>query len=253
LDGERNCKAQAVEVFQNDLSCASSSKPTRHSMKKNIPMPPTLEEKLKAIDLEVRNLHFKWKFFSQLFTDPNRVKILNATAASLFQSVEDSMLSDILLSVARLTDPPKSLGQENLSFENLIQEMPSGSLQTEVVNLLSQIKEKTQDIKTWRNKKLSHNDLQKALGSFSLPPIQKKDLTDTLRLIPNIMNLIHRHFSDTMVMYEMCITSNDGDALLFYLEYGLDAWEEDKRNHNVDRLHKLRDRRRANKEELDAD
>ena len=222
-------------------------------MNKDIPMPPALEEKLKAIDLEVRNLHFKWKFFSQLFTDPNRVAILNATAASLFQSIEDSMLSDILLSIARLTDPPKSFKQENLSFENLIQEMPDSSLRTEVVNLLSQIKEKTKDIKTWRDKKLSHNDLQKALGSFSLPPIQKKDLTDTLELIPKIMNLIHRHFSDTTVMYEMCVTSNDGDSLLFYLEYGLDVWEEDKRNHNVDRLHKLKKRQAANKSEPQID
>jgi hypothetical protein len=220
---------------------------------KNAPMPPALEEKLKAMDIEVRNLHFKWKFFSQLFTDPNRVKTLNATAASLFQSVEDSMLSDILLSIMRLTDPAKSLGKGNLSFENIIQEIPDGSLRKEVVNLLPLIKEKTKDIKTWRDKKLSHNDLQKALGSFSLPPIQKKDLTGTLELIPRIMNLIHRHFSDTTVMYEMCVTSNDGDALLFYLEYGLDAWEEDKRNHNLDRLHKLNKIRAANKSKSQTD
>ena len=224
-----------------------------NSMNKNIPMPPALEEKLKAIDLEVRNLHFKWKFFSQLFTDPNRVKILNVTAASLFQSVEDSMLLDILLSIARLTDPPKSFKQENLSFENLIQEIPNGSLRAQVVNLLSEIKQKAKDIKTWRDKKLSHNDLQKALGSFLLPPIQKKDLTDTLELIPKIMNLIYGHFSDTMVMYADCVTSTDGDTLLFYLEYGLDVWEEDKRNHNVDRLHKLNKRRAINKSESQVD
>jgi hypothetical protein len=214
-------------------------------MNKNIPMPPALEEKLKAIDLEVRNLHFKWKFFSQIFTDPSRVAILNATAASFFQSVEDSMLLDILLSITRLTDPPKSVKRENLSFENLLQEIPNGSLCAQVVNLLSEIKQKTKDIKTWRDKKLSHNDLQKALGGFSLPPIQKKDLTDSLALIPKIMNLIYGHFSDMEVKYEMCVTCQDGDSLLFYLKYGLDAWEEDKRNHNVDRLHKLNKRRAA--------
>ena len=222
-------------------------------MPKNIPMSPALQEKLNAIDIEVRNLHFKWKFFSQLFTDPYWVKILNATASSLFQSVEDSMLADILLSIARLTDPPKSAGQENLSFENLIQEIPEGVLRAKAVSFLSEIKDKTQAMTTWRKKKLAHNDLKKALGSFSLPPIQKKDLTDTLELIPKIMNLLYGHFSDTEIIYDMCITSNDGDSLFFYLEYGLDAWEEDKRNHNVDRLHKLRDRRKKMKEELEPD
>ena len=70
-------------------------------MVKTKPIPPLLDEKLKAIDVEVRNLFFKWTFFKQLFTDPKRVEILNATASALFQSVEDSMLSDILLSIAR--------------------------------------------------------------------------------------------------------------------------------------------------------
>jgi len=126
--------------------------------------------------------------------------------------------------------------------------MPQGSLKTQVSDLLAEIKRKTRDIVVWRKKKLAHNDLQKALGSFSLPPIQKKDLTDTLKLIPKVMNLIYGYFHDTEVRYDLCVTSNDGDSLLFYLEYGLDAWEEDKRNHNIDRLHKLRDRRKVNKE-----
>ena len=217
-------------------------------MGKSNPIPPALDEKLKAIDVEVRNLYFKWRFFSQLFTDTQRVQILNATASSLFQSIEDSMLSDILLAISRLTDPQKSVGQENLSFENLAKEIPRGALQTQIADLLAEIKRKTRDIIVWRKKKLAHNDLQKALGSFSLPPIQKKDLTDTLELIPKVMNLIYGYFYDTEIRYDLCVTSNDGDSLLFYLEYGLDAWGEDKRNHNVDRLHKLRDRRRANKE-----
>jgi hypothetical protein len=216
-------------------------------------MPPDLQKKLDAIDLEVRNLYFKWKFFSQLFTDPDRVSILNATAGSLFQSIEDSMLSDILLSIMRLTDPPKSVGQENLSFASLIQEIPNGSLRTEVSKLSDVVKGKTRDIRTWRDKKLSHNDLGKALGSFSLPPIQKKDLTDTLELIPRMMNLIHGYFSDTEVRYDMSITSQDGDSLLFFLEYGLDAWGEDKRNQNLDRVHKLRKKWAANKRKPPSD
>jgi hypothetical protein len=109
-------------------------------MERNIPMPPAVQKKLEAIDLEVRNLYFKWKFFSQLFTDPYRVSILNAAAGSLFQSIEDSMLSDILLSIMRLTDPPKSMRHENLSFGNLIQEISNGPLRTELSDLAELIK-----------------------------------------------------------------------------------------------------------------
>jgi hypothetical protein len=213
-------------------------------METSRPIPPALEEKLKAIDLEVRNLYFKLKFFNQLFTDPNRIETLKATALLLFQSIEESMLFDILLSITRLTDPSKSFGKENLSFENLLEEIPDNPLRIEIKNLLSQIKQKAKDIEIWRNKKLGHNDLQKALGDFSLPPIQKKDLADILELIPKVMNSILGYFKDEEIRYEMCVTSQDGDSLLFYLEYGLVAWEEDKRNHNLDRLNKLRERRR---------
>lgn len=111
------------------------------------PIPQALEEKLKAIDVEVRNLYFKWQFFSQLFTDAQRVAILNATASSLFQSIEDSMLSDILLAIARLTDPKKSVGKENLSFDNLLQEIPQGSLRMQIVDLLAKIKQKTREMR----------------------------------------------------------------------------------------------------------
>jgi hypothetical protein len=106
-------------------------------METSRPISPALDEKLKAIDLEVRNLFFKLKFFSQLFTEPKKVEILKATAVSLFQSIEESMLFDILLSITRLTDPPKSIRQENLSFENLLQEIPDSPLRTEIAGLLS--------------------------------------------------------------------------------------------------------------------
>jgi hypothetical protein len=216
--------------------------PNKVGTKEPATMPAALEEKLKAVDLEVRSLHFKWKFFSQLFTDPKRVEILNAAAAALFQSVEDSMLSDMFLSIARLTDRSESLGQENLSLENLLREIPDDSLRMHAEALLAQVKDKTRAIKVWRNKKPSHNDLPKAPGIVSLPSIQKKDFTDTLDLIPKIIDPISKHFSDTMTMYEECITSNDGDSLLFYLEYGLDARDEDKKNSNLDRRHKLQKR-----------
>lgn len=153
------------------------------------------------------------------------------------------MLFDVLLSIMRLTDPKQSFGKENLSLENVISEIPDDVLKAKAEAILLQIKSKTDAIKVWRDKKLSHNDLQKSLGSFSLPPIEKKKLTDTLDHIGDIMNLIHGHYSDTAVMYSDCVTSADGDSLLFYLEYGLDAWNEDKRNHNLERVHKLRKQR----------
>jgi hypothetical protein len=53
-------------------------------MKETTPISVTLQKRLDAIHTEVCELHFKWKFFSQLFTEKQRFEILKATAPSLF-------------------------------------------------------------------------------------------------------------------------------------------------------------------------
>jgi hypothetical protein len=211
------------------------------------PISAVLQKRLVAIDLEVRDLHFKWKFFEQLFTEKQRHEILNATAPSLFGYIQDLMLNDIILCIARLTDPFKSSGRENLSFDSILAEIDDSSVRIEASEIISKIKTKTKAIRVWRNKKLAHNDLKKAVGGNPLPPIYIIELSEMLKLTSQIVNIIYKRFQDTEVRHDLCVTSGDGDSLMFYLEYGLDVWEEDKRNHNVDRLHKLRIKRAENR------
>jgi len=202
-----------------------------------------LQKRLDAIDLEVRDLHFKWKFFEQLFTEKQRFEILKETAPTLFSYIQDLILHDIILGIARLTDPLKSSGRENLSFDSILTEINDLPVRTEVSEIILKIKAKTEAIRVWRNKKLAHNDLAKAIGENPLPPIYIVELSEALKLTSQILNIIFRRFQDTEVAYADCVTSGDGDSLMFYLEYGLDAWLDDKKNLNMDRIDKLRAKR----------
>jgi hypothetical protein len=213
-------------------------------MKEIMPISPTLQKRLDAVHLEVCELHFKWKFFSQLFTEKQRFEILKSTAPSLFSYVQDLMLHDIIFCIARLTDPLKSKGQANLSFDSILAEIGDKSLHAEVSEIISTIKAKTGAIRDWRNKKLAHNDLAKAIEGKPLPLIYIADLSEVLKLASQVLNIFYTRFQDTEVRYD-CVTSGDGDSLMFYLEYGFDAWEEDKGNHNLNRLDKLRQKRIA--------
>jgi hypothetical protein len=163
------------------------------------------------------------------------------------------MLHDIILGIARLTDPHKPKGRANLSFGSILAEIGDTSLHAEVSEIILKIKAKTGAIRVWRNKKLAHNDLAKAIEGNPLPPIYIADLSEVLKLASQILNIFYTRFRDTEVAYDRCVTSGDGDSLMFYLEYGLDAWEEDKRNHNLNRLDKLREKRIANKSESRTD
>jgi len=212
-------------------------------LKSKPPISAELREKLDAIDQEVVLLHFKWTYLKQLFGSEKSVAIVNATAPSIFSVIEEAMFNDILLTLMRLVDPPKSKNGANLSLRNIAADLSDPELKQQVQLLEVQIRDKAKDIKVWRDKKLAHNDLLKHLKkSAPVPAIQISELTAALELVRKAMNLIHGYFSDTTVLYDQCITEKDGNALLFLLEYGLDCWTEDKDKKDFGRARKLRKR-----------
>lgn len=192
-------------------------------------MSPSLRNKFDAIHREVVVLHFKWTYFLQLFGHQAGVKILNASAPALFKVIEDAMFYDIALSVMRLIDPPKTLGRQNLSFSALVLEIDDAQLRKQVVDIETQIAAKTRDVKSWRHRKLAHNDLTGHLAKArTLPSIQYSDLFRAIELVRRAMQLLHAHYDNTDFRYEHCITQADGKMLLFHLKYGLECWEEDR-------------------------
>jgi len=203
------------------------------------PISSVLKEKLTAIDREVVLLHFKWTYLMQLFGKQKHLAVINATAPLIFRVVEDAMFADILLALMRLVDPPKSKNQNNLSLRSLVADISDKLLKDQVAQLESEARAKTQDIKVWRDKKLAHNDLLRLLKkTAAVPPIRINELTSALASIREALNLVHRYFFDTTVLYDQCITEKDGDQLLFYLNYGLECWTEDKEKRNFARAMK---------------
>lgn len=204
-------------------------------------MSDTLENKVKALDTEVQRLHFKWKYFRQLFGSNESVALLNDTAPVFFGYLWNSLLFDILLSIARLLDPRASRGKENLSFKNLLSEISDNSLQVELSKLVSELKGKAHAIEIWRKEKLAHNDLSRSLGGISLPPVQVDELTEALAITRKIMNVLHRRLNFATVIYEGCFAPEPGDgkSLLFHLKYGFDASREDYGNSDLRRERKI--------------
>ena len=206
-----------------------------------LPIPAPLKEKLDAVDQEIVLLHFKWTYLMQLFGKEERISVINATAPSIFSIIEEAMFADILLAVMRLVDPPKSSNQPNLSLRSLAADIPDPDLRGRIEEIEVEIRDKAKDIKIWRDKKLAHNDLLRHLKkSAPVPAIQINELTAALSLIRQAMNLIHGHFSDTAVLYDQCVTEKDGNALLFYLQYGLECWKEDREKGDLSRARKIR-------------
>lgn len=164
----------------------------------------------------------------QLFGKEKHVAVLNATAPAIFTSIQETMLTDILLTVMRLVDPPGSGERKNLSLRTLAADISDTGLKEQVERLEEQLRAKAENIKIWRDKKLAHNDLLRQLKKADpLPAIQVAELKSALALVREALNLIHGYYFDRVVMYDQCITEKDGNALLFYLNYGLESRRED--------------------------
>lgn len=73
-----------------------------------------------ALQHEVTWLYAKWLEYRKLYAkSPERIDLLNEIAAFFFRVVQDVLLEDILLHLARLIDPPKSANKPNLTIERL--------------------------------------------------------------------------------------------------------------------------------------
>ena len=141
----------------------------------------------------------------------------------------------------RLIDPAGSNDKMNLSLRSLFEDIPDENLRKQVEEMENQIRDKTSDVKTWRDKKLAHNDLLRLLKkSDPVPPLQISELTAAMELVRKAMNSIHRFFLQPHVMYDQCVTQKDGNDLIFYLNYGLECWREDIQKRNFDRARRLR-------------
>src|SRR5271166_410378 len=89
--------------------------------KRNIAkMGEALGKQYSALHNEVAILHLYWKEFLELFgTNQKRIDRLNQTAPGFFQMLQDELFQTNVLHIARLTDPPKSVGKDNLTLRNL--------------------------------------------------------------------------------------------------------------------------------------
>jgi len=75
-----------------------------------------LGETYEALGQEIVWLHSKWAEYAALYgTKESRVALLNKAAPRFARLIQDTLWEDIVLHIARLTDPPKSASKHNLT------------------------------------------------------------------------------------------------------------------------------------------
>lgn len=192
-----------------------------------IPMPTCIAEIYDELRSEVTWLHGRWICYRQLYaTSPKRIDLLNESASTFFYIIEDVLLSDVQISLCKLTDPAESGKYKNFSLKQLQARLDEGadqSLSADCKALLKVLSTQCSLFRTRRHKKLAHLDLAVALRTppYPLPGVSRDMIENALDTVRRFLNAIERHYNGNEFGYEHFNMNGDGEALIATLRSGL--------------------------------
>lgn len=173
---------------------------------------------------DLASLHGKWRLYLDLFSDRETVNLLNDVAMATFQMVEESLRSDLTMSICRLSDPPQSCRQDNLSIKVLVDRLPHIPGLTA---LWEDFHESCEPVRQYRNKRVGHNDLRAALRSHDapLPNVARRTIDAILAAAGKLMNHVYRFHVESELHFEP-LAIGTGEELVHWLKR---AWEYDQK------------------------
>lgn len=182
-----------------------------------------------AIWNEAGWLYAKWNEYVELFgTNPSRINLVNRVAPLFFRVVQDTLLEDTLLHIARLTDPPKSMGKRNLTIERLGTMVTDDKAKANITKLIKVAGEKADFCRDWRNRHIAHRDLQLAMdeGAEPLKPVSRVKVKEALEAISAVLNAISVHYMDSTIRFDSMPSPGGAVSMLYVLDDGLQAEKE---------------------------
>jgi hypothetical protein len=186
-----------------------------------------------ALWQELVELHVNWAEYVVLFgTKPERIALLNRAAGSFFRMFQDEFFESALLHIARMTDPPSSPGgKENLTIQNLPALIDDQVTKDKVQALVNAAVKQGDFCRDWRNRHIAHRDLNLALVEQSAQPgplanASRRQVSDTLKALADVMNAVARHYLDSTTYYEIGGRLTGATLLLHVLNSGVKVREE---------------------------
>jgi hypothetical protein len=182
-----------------------------------------------ALEMELVWIYAKWRQFEGVFAAPAAdIQVLNKTAPDFFVQAREALIDDILLSLCRITDRPRSGGLENFSLGQLanhaeVQALPD--LARNLARLTSQAEALVEFARQRRNKRLAHSDLPTVLRPEDNPllPYKRSNVNDALTAISAVVSRVQRHLTGGDGYYDDAIGFGDSHRLFQYLRAGIAA------------------------------
>ena len=179
-------------------------------------LPEDIREVFMWLCQDVASLQNKWSFYLGLFSSQENAALLSNLAQSSFQIIEESLRDDMTMAICRLSDPPRSMGKDNLSLTALVQQC--GEVDS-VPELLKDFLDACEPVRQYRNKRVGHNDLNTTIKPRDnpLPGIGRGQIDRILQLASVILNTIYQRFVDGE-LYFAPFHIGGADTLIYWLK-----------------------------------
>jgi hypothetical protein len=180
---------------------------------------------------EVAWLYTKWEEYVELFgTKASRIELINQAAGHFFRVVQDVLWDDTLIHIARLTDPPKSRGRDNLTIQLLPPLLRDDAVRGAVQARIDSAIAKAAFCRDWRNRRIAHSDLKLALesGAEPLRDASRDLVRAAMESLADVLNEIAGRLMNSTTGFEGAGNIRGARDLLYVLDDGL-ATERERR------------------------
>jgi len=145
-----------------------------------------------------------WDRYETLFGTAERVAVLNDNSGEFWHAIQLSLFDHVLLGICRLTDPPQTGKRQNLTMSQLHQ-MDPGPHKAELLRLVRRAERRAEFARSWRNKRIAHNDFDQAVGPANgLARATRNKVRDALIGIHDVLRWIMlRHFDGSLSLPEL--------------------------------------------------
>ncbi len=193
-------------------------------------LPSEIAELYTPLFSQVSHLHAQWEIYRQLYVaGPETFQLLKWAANGFFRVVQDTLASEILLTISRLTDARQTGRRDNLSLDQLTHSVDQSKfpvLRAEIDKRLTQSKQACAFARDVRNKLLAHSDLSTSLRDREavISQATTTNIDGAIASIAHVMNAVPAHFDNSAVVYEIARMPGDGNSLLNRLRDSRNYW-----------------------------
>jgi hypothetical protein len=166
-----------------------------------------------------------WGEYLVLFgTSEENVQLLNQAASSFAGMIQDALWERVLLHLCRLVDSVETSGKKNLTVRRLPL-LVDDALKQSVEQAIAKLSDDCTFARDWRNRLISHADLDLSLGTSSKPlaPASRACVRQALQGLCKILNVVEHHYRNSTVLFDHIEPICGCKSLLYVLKKGLKA------------------------------